>query len=143
MGRPILSQKQINKYSIQRNTFIALFFVVFFCFCWVHLFVLQEQCLQEKITLFFVLFLFLFFCFLGLHPQHMEVPKLGVKSELQLPAYTTAIATWDLSCVCNLPHSSRQCQILNPLIKARDQTHNLMVPSRIVFRCAMTGTPLQ
>ena len=30
--------------------------------------------------------------FLELHPQHMEVPRLGVKSELQLPAYTTATA---------------------------------------------------
>ena len=31
------------------------------------------------------------FFFLGLHPRHMEVPKLGVKSELQLPAYATAM----------------------------------------------------
>ena len=30
----------------------------------------------------------------------MEVPRPGVKSELQLPAYTTATATWDLSQVC-------------------------------------------
>ena len=29
-------------------------------------------------------------CFLGPHPWHMEVPRLGVKLELQLPAYTTA-----------------------------------------------------
>ena len=27
-------------------------------------------------------FFFFFFCFLGPHPQHMEVPRLGVKSEL-------------------------------------------------------------
>ena len=27
----------------------------------------------------------------------MVVPRLGVDSELQLPAYTTATATWDLS----------------------------------------------
>ena len=48
----------------------------------------------------------------------------------------------DLSCICDLPQSSWQCQILNPLIEARDQTLNLMVPSRIYFRCAMTGTPV-
>ena len=42
-------------------------------------------------------FLFKFFCFLGPHPQHMEVPRLGVKSELQLQAYATAIATRDPS----------------------------------------------
>ena len=29
---------------------------------------------------------FFFFSFLGPHPQHMEVPRLGVKSELQLLA---------------------------------------------------------
>ena len=34
---------------------------------------------------------------------HMEVPTLGVESELQLPSYTTATATPDLSCVCDLP----------------------------------------
>ena len=36
-----------------------------------------------------------FFFFLGLHLQHMEVPRLQVKSELQLPAYTRATATPD------------------------------------------------
>ena len=49
---------------------------------------------------------FLFFSFLGLHVQHREVPSLGVKSELQLPAYTTAIALLDLSRICDLHHSS-------------------------------------
>ena len=79
--------------------------------------------------------------FLGPHPCHMEVPRLGVKTELQLPAYATATATPDQSCICDLHHSSQQGQILNPLNKARDQTRNLMVPSQIHFHCAMTGTP--
>ena len=48
----------------------------------------------------------------------MEVPRLGVKSELWLLAYTTATATPDMSCVCDLYHRS---QILNPLSEARDQ----------------------
>ena len=60
------------------------------------------------------------FGFLGPHPQYMEVPRLGVDSELQLPAYATATATMDLSHVCDLQHSSRQCQVLNPLSEARD-----------------------
>ena len=51
---------------------------------------------------------------------HMEVPKLGVELELQLPASATATLTPDLSQVCDLHHSSRQCQILNPLSEARD-----------------------
>ena len=35
-----------------------------------------------------------------------------------------------------------QCWILNPLSKARDRTHSLVVPSRIHFLCAKTGTPM-
>ena len=34
-----------------------------------------------------------YFFYLGPHLQHMEVPKLEAESELQLPAYTTTIAT--------------------------------------------------
>ena len=30
-------------------------------------------------------------------PQQMEVPRLETESELQLPAYITATATWDPS----------------------------------------------
>ena len=71
----------------------------------------------------------------------MEVPRLGVKSELQLLAYATATETWDPSYVCDLHHSSQQHQILNPLCKTRDQTSVLMDTSQIHFRCAMTGTP--
>ena len=63
----------------------------------------------------------------------MEVPRLGVESKLKLPAYSTAIATWDLSRVCDLHHSSRQHQILNPLSEARDQTYVLMDTSQIPF----------
>ena len=59
----------------------------------------------------------------------MEVPRLGVKSELQLPAYTTATATamQNLSHICDLNHSSGQHWVLNPLSEASDQTHILMV----------------
>ena len=71
----------------------------------------------------------------------MEVPGLGVELELQLPAYTTAKATADPSCICHLHHSLRQHQILNPLSEARDRTRDLMVPGQIHFRCATTGTP--
>ena len=75
------------------------------------------------------------------HLRHMEVSRLGIQSELQLPAYTTATATQGPSCTCNLHHSAQQCQILNPLSEAREQTCNLMVPSRIHFCCATTGIP--
>ena len=85
---------------------------------------------------------FFFFVFLGPHLQHMEAPRLGDKSELQLPAQTTATATPDPSCIFDLQQSSWQCRILNPLSsEARDRTRNLMVPSQIRFCCATPGTP--
>ena len=52
-------------------------------------------------TAFQIIFFF-FFVFLGLHMCHMEVPRVGVESELQLPAYTTATATPDLNYVFDL-----------------------------------------
>ena len=62
-------------------------------------------------------------CFL--HLWHVEVPRLGDESELQLPACTTATAVPCPSCVCDLHHSSQQHQIHNPLSKTRDQTRIL------------------
>ena len=56
-------------------------------------------------------------------------------------SHSTATAAPDPSRICDLHHSSRQCQILDPLSKATDQTCNLMAPSQICFRCATTGTP--
>ena len=43
-----------------------------------------------------------FFFFLRPHLQHMEDPGLGVELEVQLPAFTTAIAMPDPSCVFDL-----------------------------------------
>ena len=79
---------------------------------------------------FFILFCL--FVILGLHPWYMEVPRLGVESELHLLAYATATTVQDPSRLFDLHLSSWQCQILNPLSKARDWTCVLMVPSRIV-----------
>ena len=66
--------------------------------------------------------MFILFFFLRLYLQHMEVPRLEIESELQLPAYTTATATLDLSHICDLQCSLWQHQILYPLSEARDQT---------------------
>ena len=74
---------------------------------------------------------FFFFSFLRLYLWHMEIPRLEVKLELQLLAYTTATAMLDPSYICSLHHSSRQCQILNTVSEARDWTHILMDTSRV------------
>ena len=79
----------------------------------------------------FLLLLLLSFIFLGPHPQHMEIPRLGVETKLPLLAYSTAIATRDQRHICNLHYSSQQCQIFNPLRKARVWTWVLMDTSRV------------
>ena len=85
-----------------------------------------KKCLGKSSTdlLFYLYFYFL--VFLGPHWWHMEVPRLGVESELQKLTYTTATALRDPSHICDLHHSSLQCLTLNPLSEARDQTHLLM-----------------
>ena len=72
------------------------------------------------VLIYFSIFFFFLIFSLGLHMQHMAVPGLWVKSELQLLAYAAATATRDPSPVCSLHHSSQQRQILNPLSEARD-----------------------
>ena len=85
---------------------------------------------------------FFFFCFLlGPHLWHMEVPRLEVELELQLPAYTTATAISDPNHICDLHCSAWQCWILNPLSEARNRTCVLMDTSQIHFHWAMTGNP--
>ena len=87
------------------------------------------------------LFIYLFLLFRA-KPMAYQVPRPRVESELQLPATVTATAMWDPSCVCDLHHSSQQCQIPNPLIKARARTCILMDASQIHFCCTTTGTPI-
>ena len=72
--------------------------------------------------------------FLGPNLWRMEVPRLGAEPELQLPVYTTATATQDLSCFFDLDHSSWQRQILKPLSEARDGTRILKDTSLVHYR---------
>ena len=62
----------------------------------------------------------------------MKALRLGVESELHLPPYASATATWDLNCVCDLYHSSGRHQILNPVSEARNGIHNLMDTSWVL-----------
>ena len=95
---------------------------------------------QGLVSFLSFFFFFFFFVFLRLHPQHMEVLRPGVESELQLPDYALAIAMPDPSHICHLHHSSRQHQIPNPLSRTRDGTCVLMYTSYIHFLWAIMGT---
>lgn len=75
---------------------------------------------------------FFFFGVGGTHSWHLEVPRLGVESKLQLPPYATATVMWHPSHICSLHCGSWQCWIPNPLSKARDQAYILMVTSGFV-----------
>ena len=70
--------------------------------CQIFFYILSKQAKSCQIC---GVFLFLFFCFLGPYLWHAEVPRLGVKSELQLLAYTIATAMQDPRCTCALHHS--------------------------------------
>ena len=85
--------------------------------------------------------LIFYFVFLGLLLQHIEVLRLGVESELQLPAYATATAMPDLSHICDLHRSLWQHKILSPLSKARDQICNLMDTSQVRYHWVMMVIP--
>ena len=82
------------------------------------------------------------------HLWHMELLGLQVKLELQLPAYTTAIATLDPSCFCDLHHAAHDnagslthwarpgieltssrtlCQFLNPRSHSGNSHHILFL----------------
>lgn len=62
----------------------------------------------------------------------MEVPRLAMELELQPTSYTTTTAMWDPSRLWHLCCSLQQCQILNSLREARDQTCILMNTSCIL-----------
>ena len=104
------------------------------------------KCLKARNTHFLHTFSFflsgLLACFLRLHSWHMEVPRLGVKLELLLPAYATAMATPDPSHVCNLHHRSQQSQVPNRLSEARDRTCILMILVRFVSTVPQGERPL-
>ena len=83
-------------------------------------------------------YLFIFFSFLGQHPQHVEDPRLGLQSELQLLAHTIATATPDPSCLCDLHHDA------GPLThKARPgiEPTSSWILVKLVTRWATRGTP--
>ena len=115
--------KDQSKFALFLNDF---FFYVFFFFLF---------------CLLFISCLFVFLPFLGQLLQHMEVLRLGVESELQLPAHATAKALPVLIHICDLHNSSQQHGILNPLSEARDRTRILWILVGFINCRATMGTP--
>ena len=96
----------------------------------------------KAVLLFLFLFLFLFFFllyFLGSHLWHMEVPRLGVTSELQLPVYTPA--TQDPSHICDLCCSLWQCRSLTHWAKPGVEAASSWILVGFLTHWATTGTP--
>ena len=87
--------------DLSHFTFWTQFHICGFYFIWI----CDPSCSHELETIY-IFFFFFFLVFLGSHLRHMEVPRLGVKLELELPAYTTAIASRDWSHICDLHHNS-------------------------------------
>ena len=91
----------------------------------------QFSVLNSRLSLLFSSYFFCLFIFSRAVHGHMEIPRL------QLPIGAVAASLHhghsNMGSKLHLrpTYSSRQGQILNPLSKARDQTHNLMVPSWI------------
>ena len=83
----------------------------------------------------------LFFFFLGPHPEAYG----GSQAKGQIGATAAGLhhshrPQQHQIRATSAAYSSRQRRILNPLSEATARTHNLMVPSQIRFRYAMTGT---
>ena len=70
-----------------------------------------------------------FFVFCLLRATPVAYGASQARRRVEAVAMTTA--TWYLSHVCNLHHSSWQCWILNPLSEARDRTRVLTDISRV------------
>ena len=101
------------------------------CFIWVFF-----------IFIFISFFFLFFFClFRAALMAYGGSQARGCWIRIQLPTYTIAEATRDLSCICNLHHSSWQCCILNALSEARDRACIFTDTSQVRFSWAMRGTP--
>ena len=118
--RPILTHGP--HLNLDLNTQIIFFKKIFMGHSWKSKYLLNIRYYRVTANFLYNIIVTIFFVFLGPRPRHLEVPRLGVQTELEMAADTTATATAtpDLSHVCNLHHSSWQCRILNPLSEARD-----------------------
>ena len=86
-------------------------------------------------------FIYFFFCLFRVTPMACGSSQTRGQIREQLLAYATATAIPDLCSIFKLHQSSQQCQILNPLSKARDQTLVCLDTSGVRYCCSTMGTP--
>ena len=84
---------------------------------------------------------FLFFLPFRAAPEAYGSSQTRGRLELQLSGCATATATWDLSHICDLHHSSWQGQVFHPLSEARDWTCIFTSTNRVHFPWATKRTP--
>ena len=119
------------------NSFhMQMYFYIFVGEDELHILLLCHLFLREDNFVLLLLLLLLLLCFLGIWKFQVE----GSSPSCSCRPCVTAPATQDLSRVCDLHHSSGQCQIINPLSRAKDQTCILMDTSQFCFHGA-TRTP--
>lgn len=122
-----------------RITIIKIFVVSHSCFdciaiCWTSFHVAAGHLYVSFGIMFIQVFCPFFFGFWGPHLQHMEVPRLGVRTGATAagPPHNHSNARSEMRCVWDLHHSSLQWQIINPLNETRDGTRVLRDTSLIV-----------
>ena len=91
----------------------------------------NPSCTQNQLFCFYFQFskLFFLFCFLGLHPWHMEVPRL--RGPIRATDAGHSHSHSHIRSEPCLQPTPWQRRILNPLNEARNWTRNLTVPSWI------------
>ena len=72
-------------------------YVCIYMYVYMYVYICMYVCMYIYTCMYIYIYIFWSFVFLGLHLRHMEVPRLGVQSELKPLANTTATATQDLS----------------------------------------------
>ena len=142
----MILEKCLLRSSVQ--FLIAMFaFSILSCMCYWHIFAINLLSVALFTNIFShsvgCLFIkFFFFVFLGLHLQHMEVPRLGVQLETELLAYTTATAMLDLSCICDLCHSFWNARSLTHRARSGIKLASSWILVRFLTCWATMETPL-
>ena len=97
--------------------------------------------LPKRAFLLWLFFFLIFFCLLGPHLQHMGVPRLGVKSELQLLAYATATTTRVQAVSASYTTVHSKVRSLTHWVRPGIKPASSRILVRIVNHWAMKGTP--